>query len=42
MLADKHSVLLIFDEVINGFRLHAGTYGSLCGVKLPDITFLEK
>ena len=41
MLADKHSVLLIFDEVINGFRLHAGTYGSLCGVK-PDITTFGK
>ncbi len=40
-LADKYSVLLIFDEVINGFRVHAGTYGSLCGVT-PDITTFGK
>ena len=40
-LADKYSVLLIFDEVINGFRVHAGTYGSLSGVA-PDITTFGK
>lgn len=33
--------LLIFDEVINGFRLGATTYGHLCGVT-PDITTLGK
>lgn len=33
--------LLIFDEVINGFRLGPTTYGALCGVT-PDITTLGK
>ena len=33
--------LLIFDEVITGFRLAPTTYGSLCGVT-PDITCLGK
>ena len=33
--------LLIFDEVINGFRLGPTTYGELCGVT-PDITTLGK
>jgi len=33
--------LLIFDEVINGFRLGATTYGNLCGIT-PDITTLGK
>lgn len=33
--------LLIFDEVINGFRLGPTTFGHLCGVT-PDITTLGK
>ncbi len=33
--------LLIFDEVINGFRLGPTTYGHMCGVH-PDITTLGK
>lgn len=33
--------LLIFDEVINGFRLAPTSYGTLCGVT-PDITTLGK
>ena len=33
--------LLIFDEVITGFRLGPTTYGTLCGVT-PDITVLGK
>jgi glutamate-1-semialdehyde 2,1-aminomutase len=33
--------LLIFDEVITGFRLGPTTYGSLCGVT-PDLTCLGK
>lgn len=40
-LTKKHSILLIFDEVINGFRLNLGTYGTLHGVK-PDITTFGK
>jgi glutamate-1-semialdehyde 2,1-aminomutase len=39
--ADSCNALLIFDEVINGFRLAASTYGSLCGVT-PDLTCLGK
>jgi len=33
--------LLIFDEVINGFRLGPTTYGNLAGI-MPDITTLGK
>ena len=33
--------LLIFDEVINGFRLGATTYGNLAGIT-PDLTTLGK
>jgi glutamate-1-semialdehyde 2,1-aminomutase len=33
--------LLIFDEVINGFRLGSTTYGNLAGIE-PDITTLGK
>ncbi len=33
--------LLIFDEVITGFRLGPTTYGALCGIK-PDLTTLGK
>jgi len=33
--------LLIFDEVINGFRLGATTYGNMVGIK-PDLTTLGK
>ncbi|MFT5128864.1 MAG: glutamate-1-semialdehyde 2,1-aminomutase [Rhodothermales bacterium] len=40
-LADESGALLIFDEVITGFRLKAGSYGSIAGVT-PDITCLGK
>ena len=40
-LCDKHGALLIFDEVISGFRFKDGSYGDLCGVA-PDITALGK
>lgn len=39
--ADATGALLIFDEVINGFRFTYGGYQNLCGVK-PDITCLGK
>ena len=39
--ADACGALLIFDEVITGFRLAPTTYGALCGV-LPDLTCLGK
>lgn len=39
--ADACGALLIFDEVITGFRLAATTYGALCGVT-PDLTCLGK
>lgn len=38
---DNYKSLLIFDEVITGFRYHAGTYGDLINIK-PDITTLGK
>lgn len=40
-LADECGCLLIFDEVITGFRLGPTTYGSICGVT-PDLTCLGK
>ncbi|MCE9616665.1 MAG: glutamate-1-semialdehyde 2,1-aminomutase [Lentisphaerae bacterium] len=40
-LADRSGALLIFDEVITGFRFGPTTYGQLCGVK-PDLTCLGK
>ncbi len=40
-ITEKSGSLLIFDEVITGFRLHAGTYAELSGVR-PDITVLGK
>ncbi len=36
-----HGALLIFDEVITGFRHHIGGYQSICGVT-PDLTTLGK
>ena len=40
-LCDQHGALLIFDEVISGFRFKDGSYGDLCGVQ-PDLTALGK
>ena len=39
-LCDAHGALLVFDEVISGFRFKR-EYGDLCGVT-PDITALGK
>ncbi len=41
VLADAAGALLIFDEVITGFRFGPTTYGNLCGVT-PDLTTLGK
>jgi glutamate-1-semialdehyde 2,1-aminomutase len=40
-LCDANGALLIFDEVITGFRVGLGGYQALCGV-LPDLTCLGK
>ncbi len=40
-LCDTYDSLLIFDEVITGFRFHAGTYGDLINIA-PDLTTLGK
>jgi len=40
-LTKKYGVLLIFDEVVSGFRFHAGFLQSLYGIK-PDMTVLGK
>ena len=40
-IADACGALLIFDEVISGFRFAPTTYGQLCGVQ-PDLTTLGK
>src|SRR5215472_5332078 len=40
-LTSAHGALLIFDEVITGFRHHIGGYQAICGV-LPDLTTLGK
>ena len=41
ILCDQHESLLIFDEVISGFRFKHGSYSDICGVT-PDITALGK
>ncbi len=40
-ITQRHGTLLIFDEVISGFRLHCGGYGQLLGVE-PDLVTLGK
>jgi glutamate-1-semialdehyde 2,1-aminomutase len=40
-LADQYGVVLIFDEIISGFRFRAGDVGALYGVK-PDLITLGK
>ena len=40
-LSDEHGVLLIFDEVMTGFRVHRGGAQALYGVT-PDLTTLGK
>lgn len=40
-LTHAHGALLIFDEVITGFRFGPTTYGALCGIE-PDLTCLGK
>lgn len=40
-ICDQHGSLLIFDEVITGFRHDIGGYQRICGVA-PDITTLGK
>ena len=40
-LCDRHRIVLIFDEVISGFRASAGGAQSLYGVR-PDLTCLGK
>ncbi len=38
---DRHGVLLVFDEVITGFRHHIGGYQAIAGVT-PDLTTFGK
>jgi glutamate-1-semialdehyde 2,1-aminomutase len=40
-IADREGIVLIFDEVITGFRHHIGGYQKIVGV-IPDITTLGK
>jgi glutamate-1-semialdehyde 2,1-aminomutase len=40
-LCDRHGSLLIFDEVMTGFRVAWGGYQNICGVR-PDLTCLGK
>ena len=40
-LCDRHGSLLLFDEVMTGFRVAWGGYQNLCGVQ-PDLTCLGK
>src|SRR5438445_116428 len=40
-LCDQHGTVLIFDEVMTGFRVHAGGAQALFGV-VPDLTTLGK
>lgn len=40
-VCDEYGACLIFDEVITGFRFHAGAYATLAGV-IPDISTFGK
>ena len=40
-IADRHGALLVFDEVMTGFRVHPGGAQALFGVR-PDLTILGK
>jgi glutamate-1-semialdehyde 2,1-aminomutase len=40
-IADRHGIVLIFDEIISGFRHSIGGYQKICGV-IPDLTTLGK
>jgi len=40
-LCDEYGSLLIFDEVITGFRHHIGGFQAICGVQ-PDLTTMGK
>ncbi|MCK5013467.1 MAG: aminotransferase class III-fold pyridoxal phosphate-dependent enzyme [Candidatus Omnitrophica bacterium] len=40
-LADQYKVVLIFDEVVTGFRFHRGGYQALSGV-IPDLACFSK
>jgi len=40
-ICDKHGIVLIFDEVVTGFRVGLGGYQAKCGVT-PDLTTLGK
>jgi glutamate-1-semialdehyde 2,1-aminomutase len=40
-LCDRAGALLVFDEVITGFRHHLGGYQAICGVT-PDLTTMGK
>ncbi|MEO6848851.1 MAG: glutamate-1-semialdehyde 2,1-aminomutase [Chthoniobacterales bacterium] len=40
-LCTKHGTVLIFDEVMTGFRLAAGGYQEICGIR-PDLTAMGK
>ena len=40
-LSEKYKVVLIFDEVVTGFRFHRGGYQSVCGIT-PDLACFSK
>ncbi|MFC2159806.1 aspartate aminotransferase family protein [Actinomycetota bacterium] len=40
-LCDDHGIILIFDEIVTGFRVDIGGWQAVCGVK-PDLTTLGK
>ncbi len=40
-LCDRHGSLLVFDEVMTGFRVAWGGYQRICGIR-PDLTCLGK
>ncbi len=40
-ITNSHQSLLVFDEVITGFRLAPTSYGAICGIT-PDLTCLGK
>ena len=40
-LSNKYNTILIFDEIVTGFRFHQGGYQNVCGV-IPDLACFSK
>jgi glutamate-1-semialdehyde 2,1-aminomutase len=40
-IATKNNIVLVFDEIVTGFRFHRGGYQAICGIE-PDLACFSK